>query len=66
MVGIISLALLGEIFSIQIIHGDEHGIVANNTTIVYRLEEGDRVRAEPAPLREPVGEGAFHGRRPHE
>ena len=41
-VGIISLTLLGKIFSIQVIHGGEYVIEADDTTIVYRTEEGNR------------------------
>ncbi|MBC8311023.1 MAG: transpeptidase family protein [Candidatus Marinimicrobia bacterium] len=42
IVGVISLALLGKIFSIQVVHGNAHGIEAIHTTIVHRTEEGNR------------------------
>ena len=42
IIGILSLVLLGEIFSIQVIHGDEYSIVVGETTLVYRVEEGNR------------------------
>ena len=42
LVGIISLTLLGEIFSIQVIHGDEHVNDAFDATVVYKTEEGSR------------------------
>jgi len=42
MVGVISIVLLGEIFSIQVINGNEHVTNAFNATVVYRTEEGNR------------------------
>ena len=42
IVGIFSLTLLGKIFSIQVIHGDEYENEVLQATLVYRTEEGDR------------------------
>ena len=42
IIGILTLVLLGKIFSIQVIHGDDYSIAAGTTTLVYRLEEGNR------------------------
>ena len=42
IVGLFSLTLLGKIFSIQVIHGDEYEDEVLQTTLVYRTEEGDR------------------------
>ena len=42
IVGLLSLALLGKIFSIQIIHGDDYGDQVIHATLVYRTEEGSR------------------------
>lgn len=41
-VGVLTIILWGEIFSIQVIHGNEIGIDARKTTIVHRTEEGNR------------------------
>ncbi len=42
IVGILSLVLLGKIFSIQVIHGDKYVEDVLHATLVYRIEEGNR------------------------